>query len=855
MMVSASTPSPYLAPSKVSTYGPILNKIEYSNYADLDTAAAADIVTGTSLQGFDLSFTAAEWTSFPSSVGTGSTSSFGFDGIYFNQLQPIVNTTAFHQAIAFLWNSSLFESTVLEGLAGTAGPQLWPCTLFAKSCDTATLGTAANPNYGTSDNLQAAYTALTSIKSSSGYQYLVPYENSPNIRITSFANLLTDAAASNAVWCVEGVATPIACTSSSTVGFSAGNLFVIVWYWRESLNREYFSDWIILDGSHIGLTFTRPGDGSIDDAIPTVFIGSLLTIVTPATYQASGKTCVETKYQTPSCKGYNTPAVYDYTQVIPGGSDYWSMYSYGYSASVDYVGNDELMNSAYQSADYFANHNVTMDYNTNAVIYAGSSGKAATANKLVAEDQMQTLPFLNIYYENLLYANYITGWTGLAAIPNYGPSSGPGLAYTALNAHLSDYNSTGKNNPAKYPNGGTLIDALGGGITGYGGLNPLYSTPTVYDEDMWVNTYDTVLGTPPTGFTAPLVFNNWMTTKYVVKAYGGTKGLEVPAGSFLFQAPRDSSGLIVKGLEFTFTFMPDIYWTDGVQFTALDYNFSLYQSDLAGSPSLPDSATPDTGGLTGQAGLIASYVPNPLTISIFVNSSSVWALEDIQVPLLPMHIFYNYFSQDEFASTIALDTAFNAQEALTYDNIPKSPYTALTLPAWINSLPNLEVGTGPFILREPTTPSEETSNTGLFVSNPNYYREYWQMYTWNSSNIVHKGSTFTPSFFIYQWSYNTTASGCASAVDNVCQIPMTYGNTGGTISGTWFIAKQTTDVAPATGYTSTGVSGTFSCSGGHCTANLPTSKTGTFHVIIDIIYTYQGLPRTWYQSWGYKVIK
>jgi len=338
-----------------------------------------------------------------------------------------------------------------------------------------------------------------------------------------------------------------------------------------------------------------------------------------------------------------------------------------------------------------------------------------------------------------------------------------------------------------------------------------------------------------------------MTTSYTAKAFTGT----LPTGSFLFQAANgDKSTKIVKGEVYTFNFLPNIYWTDGVQMNALDYNYSLWQYDLAGSSLLPDSATPGTGELTGPTGLIASYVPpgqgsEPLTIQVYINSSSVWNLLLLQISILPAHIFSHYFNNDLFSSSTTLDTALNAKAAIALDPINKTG-----LPAWLMAEPNLEVGTGPFILNYPRTSTEETTSTGLIVANPNYYRENWQMYTWNSSNIVSKGDSFTESFPIYLWTYSTTA--CASAVDNVCKVPMSTANVdGGKITGTWSIVKGTSDTAPYTVVSS----GPLTCgaANGDCTATLPTGTAGTFHVIIQVQYSYLGLSRTWYQSWGYKV--
>jgi len=855
--LGGATTSPYLQPSKVSTYGPIVHDIQYTNYSGSDANAAADLAFGTSLQAYDASFTAAEWSSLLSSpsVATGKTDGFQFAGINFNMLRPIVNDTYFHKAIAYLWNSSQFESQVLGGLEGTSGPALFPCTLYSSACD----NKANAPSYGTAMNLQLAYSLLIGIKSPSGYQYLVPYDGQGSIG--SYAALAADYSysgrTSSARWCVEGTAIPTACTASSAVGFAPGDRFQPIWFYRTNDYRNYFSDWISKDALKIGLTFSLAGNGGLGGAIDTVFYGSGGAVISDGTYKSTGKSC-----NTWGCKGYNTEPKYNYKTAAEGGSDSWDMYSYVYNYEGFFASMDMMMNSAYGSPAHSETnadnvHNATLDYATNAVIYATSAGAAASENRIVAADQLETLDYLNIYYVNVLYANFKNGWAGFAAIPSWGPNSGPGLGYTALNVHQSCYNSAATNNLATCPNGGTFKVGLGGSLDPDGGLNPLYHSSSRYDADVWQNIYDTPLTTPPTGFTAPLRFLNWMTSKYTVTRFTGN----VPAGSFLFQqygsglSPPDKGTRIYKGDIYTFYFLPNIYWTDHVQMNALDYNFSLWQSDLVAQADLPSLSTTFSGLLGGSSGLMATYVPqnqprpstssNPLEIQVYVNSTSVWDLADLQVPVMPMHIFEPYFSQDLFATSAkTLDTALNTTAALALDPINT---TALPkIPAWLIALPNLEVGTGPFMLTYPRTSTEETNNTALLIANPNYYREDWQMYAWNSSNVIAENTPYTLSIPIYEWTVSTSA--CRTAVDNFCRVPMTTANTDTGITGAY-------EIVDSAGKGVTFGSLTCGQAGGICSAPMDTSHAGTFHVVINVQYSYLGLQRVWHQDFAFRVQK
>jgi len=357
-----------------------------------------------------------------------------------------------------------------------------------------------------------------------------------------------------------------------------------------------------------------------------------------------------------------------------------------------------------------------------------------------------------------------------------------------------------------------------------------------------------------------------MTTNAVtpVKTIGTAKSPFVtqPDGNgwFAMQSEICTSCKIVKGESITFNFQPNIYWQDHVPFTAYDYNFSLFLNAVSLPPALPDTATPSAGILAGPAGLMATFIPpnNPLQITLYINSSSAWNLLNTQVPLLPQHIFGavpasaasamgvpahpDWFNLDEFSTAAgAMDINQNPVADVTCSGCSSylSKVPVSTWPQWLNNSMNLEIGTGPFILVSPATPTEENNGNGLMVMNPTYYRQDWQYYAFNSTDQFTKASTPTVSLKlpVYDWTYSTTL--CATSPDNICKVGAT--NFG---SATWSVVNPAGKVLE---------SGSASCSAGACTLSIPTSSLakGFVHVILDAPYTSFGLSRTWYQSYGF----
>jgi ABC-type transport system substrate-binding protein len=859
---------PLLAPGAVTTVGPRLNTITYSVDTS-DTTAVTDMQAG-NINAYDLSFSVADITTMTTAatnckstsngnpVCTGSTPGYSFDGIMFNELRAVVNDTHFHRAIAYLMNLTYFEDSVLEGVAGISTNALMPCAVFAACAKT-------GPTYDSSTNnalIHAVY-QLQAIKECIGPFTLKgacasygPYFLTAETATTGSTNS-TDCApkANNPTgdfnWAdyksasCSGLVWKYAITAQ---GVTAGTIFYPNWVYRISLNRLAFSQIVPSEGAKIGLTFDITGNGAMSYAKPNVILASAAAIIHDGSYITSGPD-----------KGYNTPPVYNYTLTQTGNVDgKWDMYSYGYSASVNFVGNTEMYDSQFgtSTADTTNTHNGTADFYTNQVQYATTAGQAISAGKTFALIQQQTLNILNVYFENTLYGVYANGWAGYAAIPTYGPDTSGGLGYTALNAYNTCFTTAAA---PTCKNGGNLKLALGAAPDVPSGLNPIYSGLTVYDDDVWLNMYDSALGVAPTAFTKPATYINWMTTKFTEKTC--TTTVKVPtkcvgntAGWFDFQGLNTATHTgtqalnIYKGTIYTFTFKNNIYWSDGVQMNAYDYNFSLWASGLVAPFSLPDLGTDYYAYLSGPLGLMATYInpANPLQISVVINSSSVWNAGNLLVPIIPEHIWLPYFNLDSiFGSVLTIDTSQPYALANAYSNFT-SGCSALSngckaAPVWLKNEPNLEVATGPFQL----VINNEITGGGLLTRNLMYYRNYWQSYTINASQQIAKGTNYNLNLPIYQYQYNATL--CPTQTQNTCQVLM--GGVGTSVSygaGTWAVVNSAGKSLE---------SGSLTTSGGHMTATISTSTLakGAHEIIITQPYTYLGLPRTYYEQYGFKV--
>ena len=225
----------------------------------------------------------------------------------------------------------------------------------------------------------------------------------------------------------------------------------------------------------------------------------------------------------------------------------------------------------------------------------------------------------------------------------------------------------------------------------------------------------------------------------------------------------------------------------------------------------------------------------PLEITLYVNSSTVWNPTLVIVPVVPQHIF-KYFNMDAaYSLTNTFDTSFNYNGTIQAANgcVSCTNPKAGAPPTWLTSLANLEVGTGPFVLRS----WDGVGQHGQLLRNPTYYRAAWSMN--DTNNKVSPGSTFTFKASIYEWTYDRVV--CASSSDHVCKVPITSGATA--TLNLLNSADKTLKTFPLT------------CDAkGVCSGPVDTTvggfRTGDNKLAFVAQYTYLGLARTWYQLTG-----
>ena len=559
---------------------------------------------------------------------------------------------------------------------------------------------------------------------------------------------------------------------------------------------------LVYEASLIGLQFNAKGSTSTVTSA-AVYGSTVLGVIHPGVYNPA--------------TGYNTPPVFNYTVAKNGQPDSWDMYTavwlgLGSAFSYDY----SFMNSANCGTQDFTNYyNATMDYYTNQVEYATSVTAAAHAAQEAEVVFAQNNPYVIMFWNSQLYSVYLNGWTGYVAWPGSGPMTFPGAYWTFLNVH-----------PSNQPTGGKFVFALHEIPDGGFGFNPLYVTNWNWQIDIWNEIYGTALNQNPAQPTTSLAYIGW-TGPYNVSSFTGNTGSG--AGWFEFQTTQ-SSQKIHQGTVITLNFDKNITFSDNVPFTAYDYNFSLYVFNVAGS--LKDNDNPWGHGLAGSKGLIATHIsPNdPYQIELYVNSSSIWNIMQIQrVTIFPLHI-WKYFNPDAVSTaTKALDITLPYDKAAAACSCSANGVTSA--PTWLRDLPNLGVSNGPFKL----TFYDPATGSGILVKNLNYYRAAW----WAGAPTVTTGSAFTFSTNINESIYNSGSAALGGvAAGSTGTVPIT--NATGTVTLLLNDQQVGSPVALTAG------------SSGKYTASIPTSSlsAGTYELVVNATYNFLGLPRVWYQAAG-----
>ncbi|MGC8631570.1 MAG: ABC transporter substrate-binding protein, partial [Thermoprotei archaeon] len=574
-----------------------------------------------------------------------------------------------------------------------------------------------------------------------------------------------------------------------------GTLFMPTLYYRsDDPLRTGAAEILAATAKKINLTIDLKGI-DVDEAVSEIYTPAAEAVITPAKMGANYSTI--------------EPATYNYTFVKT--QDNWDMYTAAWDVSSDPDWAGELFASEFdQIANIGDFYNASMDYWSNLLLYAAdnvSYAKAAIDN--IQQIFNQQLPYVILFYTTDLYAVENSTWSGYALIPSTGPSETTGLYYTSLNVH-----------PTGQLNGGTFTEAI---HSAPDSLDPLYYQNWVWQYDVWAEIYDSPVGTPPTGVLS-LSAMPWMATwtiqNYTTTSLGNGTGWWNPFGA----------SKIVNGQVITLNFYHNLTWQDGVPVTAYDYNFSLYFFNV---PYVTSASTLETGASTPPFGLLATYIPpnNPYEIQMYVNSTNLWNFFNLDIPVIPQHIF-EYFNPSAVATTAgAMDTTLPASQISGLSGYLVSNTT--TLPPYITWLPNLEVGSGPFYM--PYHGWNKATNVITLYRNTHYYRSAW--WAFQQSGII--GKPFTYTTMINESVYNPTSStfdGVAPGSPGT--IPIT--NATGYVE----ILSNSSQVLAKAPLTNEG-NGVYSAS-----INTNSLSPGLYEVFTNATYDSFGLQRYWYTFTG-----
>jgi len=569
----------------------------------------------------------------------------------------------------------------------------------------------------------------------------------------------------------------------------------VLYYRSDDPLRTDLAEQLASAAKQINLTITlKPITGITASSI--IYSPAASVVIAPGTMLANFST---------------TPPQYNMT--LANQTDTWGMYTFGWIVSWEPNYPWFFFNSQLAGIVDFGNFfNESMDYWTDVLYWAATNiSTAQHAAWMFQKIFYQQLPYVVALWSNQIYADYVKGWTGFAQIPTNGPNEETGLYYTSLNVH-----------PSNAPYGGTYTEALHSAPTS---LNPLYVTNWVWQVDVWQEVYDTPIGTPPWGVTSGALMP-WMGT------YNVQTDVTAPIGNGSGWWNPFNASKIVNGEIITINFWKNDTWQDGVPLNAYDYNFSLYYWNVQG---LSGASTPDAYASTPPYGLLATYIPpnNPYEIQMYVNSTNLWNIYTLNIPVIPMHIF-KYFSPSVTASsTGAMDITVPLNQISGLSSYLASPNEHL--PQWMYWLPNLEVGSGPFVFQS----WNKVTNVITLTRNPNYYRSAW----WAWMTTEPQGTSAPFKVNIMEEIYNPTSSTFEGvAAGSTGYIPIT--NATGVVEVINPASGQVYESEPLT-----------SVGNGSYTATIPTSNLapGTYELMVNASYTSFGHNRVWYSYSGLTV--
>lgn len=341
--------------------------------------------------------------------------------------------------------------------------------------------------------------------------------------------------------------------------------------------------------------------------------------------------------------------------IVPSGS--FQMYFLGWSLGTPvsptwfyYIFGNYVLNTGYQD---FVNQTMWNEFSD---LLTGSTSQALAQQytQVSATDLQSQLPYIIMSWGTSLTPVNVQSWRGYYLEPPYGVNLNfPGEIHPTGSNFGSLYRFGTPQNP----------DTLN-----------FYTATALYDFQILSQEVLNPLGISPSnpvGITAGAALN------YSISSLTG----------------NDPNGHYVNGTVITMNFNPDIYFSDGVPLTAVDYNFTIWYLDLPGFSSNPynpssdivtidpgvsvnytaESANPGLEYFGVASGLVDTYVPtsDPYQLQIFFNTSSIFNIQEIYAigsGILPEHIFGSispttlateststYLSQEVFAGQYTLE--------------------------------------------------------------------------------------------------------------------------------------------------------------------------------------------------------
>jgi hypothetical protein len=892
---ASATVGTYLSPANVSTSGPLVDRVVFGVCAD--EASCSSLLTSGSIQAAELAFSIGAWTSLcPPPQGSGSTPSvicgatvsYTWVGLSFDYLKFPGDNENFRRAIQFMQDYSYIQSTVLQGVLGLATDQPTSCNAYPSACNPIPI----NTHYGTSQNLVAAGEELEMV--TDGTPATTVFCDNGGVQCSGVYS-------STSEWCVGALGTGSGCGSGTP--FSP-NLWT-----GKTLHRDLWSGSLVSWASNIGLVI----DNHLHDITPPLascFTYHTEEIISRGVYSPS--------------TGYNSAPVYNSTVVandpcdmlmygfVASGPDLVGLMS-EYNSQYEYpsVGNIHDGFTGTSPPDLVAGYpNPTphvgiynLDYTTNEAIYGSSLAQADGGARDFMNAYALQIPTVVGYYGNTLYADSANGWSGFAQEPVTGPNELGGLYYSLMNAHQCG--------PATCTlgaiNGGTLGGTLVVGlqaIADVSGLNPLYPNNWPWQADVFGSIFDTPLISPPAQFNNEGYLVDHMTSNHSLTDFASLTTGTGPSW-FYFQQPctrplpasthaarlaacqgrsgpeqspgamqrgfglAASARTLVAGQEITLTFRNDVYFSDGIQVRANDYLSSLYLFNVAGSPNLEDSASPLANTLSGPYGLIAAQMTNSHgqpcaidcpTVNLYIGSQSIWSLGDVNVPVLPAHV-WKYFNPD-LACTAAfgcIDTTkwFGSGPIGAYSTGPRAQ-----LNSWIWYSPNVEIGSGPFWLAS----WNAAAGTGEIDANPSYFDPSWLA----EANVTSVSLPYTVSTTLTIPLYNPTpfnincgpsAPGpIIPASSGMCQITNAMGGADRLKvydgSGLLWRSLRLSKNSLTGVYSATIPAGLTTLRGRPCSVlsnNCFSMPSGRYYAVLKTTYLFHTQLRTWYQIFGFSL--